>query len=426
MLPVTGVHAIYSSSLEGAFLAATGLTTAVWFLALRRAYAATRPSTFALGPPLTSALGTLLGLAAITLILFWLPGTQLARQELLLMSAGVLLASAGFEMIVARGTVFRRRVLVVGTTAGGSRLAEDLRHSRSPFVCIGVVDDECETDVVAGSPLLGRIADLPEIVYREHPDLVVLAGAYPHSVAVDRLLDSPWPGFRIVDIPQFYEHAFGLVPVDHLTPAWFMSILHLYHRPSSQWSKRLFDLTFAAVGLVLGAALFLILGWLVRRSGPGPVLLRQVRLRKGGKTFEMLKFRTMRDGAESPGAALWAEIDDPRITPVGRVMRRTRLDELPQLWNVLKGEMSLVGPRPERPEFLELLQHEIPFWTRRHLVTPGMTGWAQVRGGYASDSRAMAMKLSHDFYYLKYRSLLLDLAILIKTAKIILSGCGAR
>jgi lipopolysaccharide/colanic/teichoic acid biosynthesis glycosyltransferase len=142
--------------------------------------------------------------------------------------------------------------------------------------------------------------------------------------------------------------------------------------------------------------------------------------------FEMLKFRTMLDGAERPGTALLTEVDDPRITPVGRVLRKTRLDELPQLWNVLKGEMSVVGPRPERPEFLENLQREIPFWTRRHLVRPGITGWAQVRGGYASDAGGMVTKLSHDFYYLKHRSLLLDLAILVKTMKIVLSGSGAR
>ena len=425
-LPVTSVHAIYSTSVDSAFLTSVGLTTSVWFVALRRAYAATRPSTFALGAPLTSALGTILGLAAIALILFWLPGTQIARQELILMSGGVFLGSAAFELILARYCAFRRRVIVVGASACRARLVEDLRQPKSQFVCIGVVDEQGEQNVADGLPLLGRLTDLPEIVDREHPELVVLAGTDPQSAAVDGLLDSPWSGFRVVDVRQFYEHAYGLVPIEELAPVWFMGVLHLYHRPSSQWSKRLFDLTVAAAGLVLSAALFLILAWLVRRSGPGPVLLRQVRLGKDGRMFEMLKFRTMLDGAERPGTALLTEVDDPRITPVGRVLRKTRLDELPQLWNVLKGEMSVVGPRPERPEFLETLQREIPFWTRRHLVRPGITGWAQVRGGYASDAGGMVTKLSHDFYYLKHRSLLLDLAILVKTMKIVLSGSGAR
>lgn len=426
LFPVTAVQAIYSAGVDGPFLAAIGLATTVWFLALRRAYAATRPSTFALGIPLTSALGTLVGLAAVTVVSSLLPALRLAHQEVILMSLVVLLASVSLETIVAHSGVSRRRVLIVGTTEGGAKLAEHLRRSRSPFVCIGVAGEDSEAAALAGMPGLNWIAELPEIVGRDRPDLVVLAGAQPRAAAVDCLLDSPWPGFRILDLPQFYEHAFGFVPVEHLSATWFMSVLHLYHRPSSQWSKRAFDLTFAAVGLLLGSALFIILGWLVHRSGPGPVVLRQIRLGKGGRPFEILKFRTMVDGAEGPGAALWAEVNDPRVTRVGRMMRRSRLDELPQLWNVLMGEMSLIGPRPERPEFLALLQHEIPFWTRRHLVKPGITGWAQVRGGYASDSLGMATKLSHDFYYLKHRSLLLDLAILAKTAKIVLSGSGAR
>ena len=142
--------------------------------------------------------------------------------------------------------------------------------------------------------------------------------------------------------------------------------------------------------------------------------------------FEILKFRTMTDGAEQPGTAVWATENDPRVTRLGRVLRRTRVDELPQLWNVLRGEMSIVGPRPERPEFLELLQETVPFWTRRNLVKPGITGWAQVRRGYASDLTGTADKLAYDLYYLKYRSVLFDLAIVSRTVGIVLSGFGSR
>src|SRR5437867_1964661 len=132
-----------------------------------------------------------------------------------------------------------------------------------------------------------------------------------------------------------------------------------------------------------------------------PVFFRQLRLGESGKVFEILKFRTMIDGAEQPGMAVWAKEDDPRVTRIGRVLRRTRVDELPQLWNVLRGEMSIVGPRPERPEFLELLRETVPFWTRRHLVKPGITGWAQVCHGYTADAMATADKLAYDLYYLK-------------------------
>jgi lipopolysaccharide/colanic/teichoic acid biosynthesis glycosyltransferase len=151
------------------------------------------------------------------------------------------------------------------------------------------------------------------------------------------------------------------------------------------------------------------------------LLFKQVRLGESGKTFEILKFRTMVDGAEEPGTAVWAAEMDPRITRVGHFLRKTRMDELPQLWNVLRGDMSVVGPRPERPEFVDVLEAEVPFWTRRHLVKPGITGWAQVRRGYTSDLEGTAEKLSYDLFYLKHRSVALDLAIVVKTLAIVAS-----
>jgi lipopolysaccharide/colanic/teichoic acid biosynthesis glycosyltransferase len=167
--------------------------------------------------------------------------------------------------------------------------------------------------------------------------------------------------------------------------------------------------------------------WLVvrRTAGAGPVIFTQTRLGEGGKHFTIYKFRTMRADAEV-GGALWAAQDDPRVTRVGKVMRKMRLDELPQLVNVLKGDMSVVGPRPERPEFLEPLQEAVPFWTRRHLVKPGITGWAQVRRGYTADAEGTADKLSYDLWYLRHRSLVIDLAVCVKTFTTLLTGSGAR
>jgi exopolysaccharide biosynthesis polyprenyl glycosylphosphotransferase len=205
-----------------------------------------------------------------------------------------------------------------------------------------------------------------------------------------------------------------------------MSLLDLYRRSYSRTAKRILDLAFALSGLLIFAPLLPLVALLVRRSGPGPVLYRQVRLGQGGNTFEILKFRTMTDGAEEPGKALWAEVCDERVTAVGRFLRRTRLDELPQLWNVLRGDMSIVGPRPERPEFRELLEAEIPFWMQRHIVKPGITGWAQVHHGYTSDVAGAAEKLSYDLYYVKHRSLALDLEIVAKTVRVVLSGNGAQ
>src|SRR5581483_554057 len=242
----------------------------------------------------------------------------------------------------------------------------------------------------------------------------------------EQLLDAASCGFKLVGLSEFYEHAFGRVPVDTLRPTWFVNVLHLYTRPYTRLAKRAFDVVVALFGVMAVSWLLPIL-WLVvkKTGGPGPVIFTQTRLGEGGRHFRIYKFRTMRADAEATGA-VWAMKDDPRVTKVGKIMRKTRLDELPQLWNVLKGDMSIVGPRPERPEFLEQLQDVVPFWTRRHLVKPGITGWAQVRRGYTADADGTADKLSYDLWYLRHRSLVIDLAVCVKTFTTILTGAGAR
>jgi lipopolysaccharide/colanic/teichoic acid biosynthesis glycosyltransferase len=199
-----------------------------------------------------------------------------------------------------------------------------------------------------------------------------------------------------------------------------MSILHLYQRSYSDQSKRAFDICVALLGLLLTAPLFPLIAILVLRTD-GPILYRQTRLGEQGRPFTILKFRTMQTDAETTGA-VWAQESDPRMTGVGRLLRRTRLDEIPQLINVLRGEMSIVGPRPERPEFLNLLEESIPFWSRRHLLRPGITGWAQLRVGYAADAQATEEKLSYDFWYLRHRSLIVDVFICARTLPLLVAA----
>ena len=190
--------------------------------------------------------------------------------------------------------------------------------------------------------------------------------------------------------------------------------------------KRLFDIVAASVLLVLTAPLLPVIALLVHRSGPGGVFFRQTRLGEGGRTFEILKFRTMLADAEAQGEAVWALEDDPRVTSVGRALRRMRLDEIPQLWNVLRGDMSMAGPRPERPEFLGVLNSEIPYWTRRLFVKLRHHRLGAGSSGYADNVDSMADKLAYDLYYLKHRSLILDAAIALMTLRILVTGSGAR
>jgi exopolysaccharide biosynthesis polyprenyl glycosylphosphotransferase len=229
-------------------------------------------------------------------------------------------------------------------------------------------------------------------------------------------------GFRVVGLPEFYEHAFGRVPVRRMTDAWFMSVLHLYQRSYTRTSKRAFDIIVAALGLLLVAPLFPLIALLVKRS-QGPVFYGQTRLGEQGRPFRILKFRTMRMNAEEEGA-VWAQQSDPRTTQIGRLLRKTRLDEIPQLLNVLRGDMSIVGPRPERPEFLGLLEETVPFWSRRHLLRPGITGWAQLRAGYTADALATEEKLSYDLWYLRHQSLVVDLLICARTLPSLLLCAG--
>jgi exopolysaccharide biosynthesis polyprenyl glycosylphosphotransferase len=421
-----GVWPICGMQFGGAWAAlpATILFVVIWKVAFRRAYSDASVTVWTIGSAVPAAVGALTGALLVTPLTVWVPGLHLPLQALVELTAVAFLASAVWESVVARSLAARRRVLVVGSSDGGVELLEDISLASSvPFDVVGVVDDERESDHVAGVPLLGGIADLGRIAEELRPQIVVLAGGASRPEAFTKLIDVGHLGFSVVGLPEFYEYAFGRLPMRSLTPLWFMSILHLYRRPYSQLAKRTFDIVFAVLVGLLTLPVLPVLALLVRRTGP--VIFRQVRLGEGGKGFTLYKFRTMRVDAEEFGA-VWAAEHDPRVTPIGRFMRKTRLDELPQLWNILKGDMSFVGPRPERPEFVAELEAELPFWRRRHLVKPGLTGWAQVRRGYTADAAGTGDKLSYDLWYLRHRSLVVDLAICAKTLSTVFSGSGAR
>jgi len=408
---------------------------------------ATWLSPLAVGTRVIVALAILAMLPLLLVVDDLLPG-HLTIAELATVAIPVLL----WSIAVAEPSAERskpRSVVVIGGDGGGAELARILRASSDlPFTCPGlVVETRAENGAhpngtatvgtassngdAAGRqngdapPVLGTVADLTSVLISCRPDLVVFAGD-SREAPMARLLDAEPLDLRVLSLADFYEHAFGRVPVELVGATWFMSVLHLYRRPYPRFAKRTFDIAWAGIALILVLPLLPVIALLVRATTPGPVLFRQTRIGEGGKLFQILKFRTMVQDAERDGRALWAEENDARVTTVGRVLRTSRLDELPQLWNVLRGDMSIVGPRPERPEFLSVLAEAVPHWTRRHLVKPGITGWAQVRLGYTSDPVAAVDKLSYDLYYLKHRSLVLDLVIAVKTAGILLSGSGAK
>lgn len=381
--------------------------TLVFVASLQRAYTVTH---FVLGPFVASAMGSLVGLVATSALALWFPVLGIEVLALVETAIGVTLLFPLMERVLQQSVLRRQRVVVVGPDGCALPLRRAL-ESNGTFEIVDVVDH---------GPAVG------DAISVSRPDIVVLA---PDAAQSDCafLLDGSVPGksFKVVGLVHFFEHALGRVPPRQLPLSWFLSLRHLRQRSYSRVSKRAFDIVVALVGLVLTAPLWPLLAVLVRHSRGG-LIFRQARVGEGGVGFTMYKFRTMRSDAEAAGEAVWAEASDPRVTFAGRLLRETHLDELPQLWNVLKGDMSIVGPRPERPELVPLLEEEIPHWARRLLVKPGITGWAQVCQGYASDCGGAEEKLSYDLWYVRHRNLLLDAAICLKTFSIPLSRAGAR
>jgi len=379
---------------HGALLSIT-IASAVW-LAAFKSVSLEQPAV-----PIRMAatgVGTAIGLGVIGALDQTAVGLHVSLDSLVVFALGVLGSVLAWDWVVDRTLESRKRVLLVGTAHVDGLLEEELRASA-----------HARFDVVGAIP---GAEEITEIVNAQRPDIVVLTDEQTYGDAIERLLDAR-ANVRVAGFASFVEYAFGRVPIDQINPAWFMSLLHPRQRIYTKFTKRTFDVVFALIGLIVAAPLLALLAIVVKLAD-GPVLYRQTRMGEDGRPFTIYKLRTMRCDAEQNGATFSSK-DDPRTTRIGCGLRRTHLDELPQLWNVLKGEMSIVGPRPERPEFIEMIEETVPFWNRRLLVKPGITGWAQVRCGYVSDCEEMETKLSYDLWYLRNRSLLVDLAVCMLT-----------
>ena len=274
---------------------------------------------------------------------------------------------------------------------------------------------------------LGPVANLRAIVGESKPDMIVVGMAERRNrLPVNELLDLRFNGLPVMEIASLYEAAFGRVCTRELRPSQLIFSEELGPNQTSVSLQSAYAFVLALIGLILVLPIMAIVALLVRLSSPGPVLLRQVRTGLHGVPFTVYKFRSMNQNAEAKTGAVWATKNDPRITPIGHYLRRYRLDELPQLFNVLKGDMSIAGPRPERPEFVATLAEKIPFYRQRHGVKPGITGWAQVSYKYGDTIEDTMMKLEYDLYYIKHLSLSLDLYIYFHTFKTMLLQRGAQ
>jgi sugar transferase (PEP-CTERM system associated) len=329
---------------------------------------------------------------------------------------------SSYESIIGL-SVFRERVYMLGSGERARAVVETLRARRDAGM--EVVDGESKG--AFNGDLERFAADLRAFCEpKTRIDRVIVAMENRRgSMPVRELLDLRLRGVVIEDTSELMERLLGRLPLDGLNPSTLIFTQGFNVRASHQLVGRLISIIVSFVGLVLCLPLIPFIVLAVRLSSPGPILFRQTRVGLRGRPFSLLKFRTMRQDAEANGA-VWATKNDSRVTPLGKFMRRTRLDEIPQLWNVLRGEMGFVGPRPERPEFVQWLTREIPFYELRHIVRPGLTGWAQVRYQYGASLEETKRKLEYDLYYIKHVSLGLYLLIIFETIKTIVLGRGAQ
>jgi sugar transferase (PEP-CTERM system associated) len=322
---------------------------------------------------------------------------------------------------------FAKRVLILGTGPLANQMGSLVTASGDRYVLSGYVACSREPVYVPAQSIVGSEDGLYETVRRARAHKIVVSlgerrGVFP----LKDVLNCKLSGVEVMDAPSFYERVTGKLLIESINPSWFIFSSGFRVTALNRLLKRALDIFCA----LLGGALFLpflpFVALAIRLDSPGPILFRQERVGEREKPFHLFKFRTMRQDAEKGTGAVWAQKDDPRVTRLGRFLRKSRIDEIPQLYNVLIGDMSLVGPRPERPEFVEQLKKVIPYYSERHFVKPGVTGWAQVRYPYGASVEDAVEKLRYDLYYIKNLSVAFDIMIIFETVKVVLFQRGGR
>jgi len=337
-------------------------------------------------------------------------------------------AAAGLTLLwrllyirVFTAPVFLRRVIIIGAGRAGSTLAEEMTKIKpQPFCLVGFVDDDKKKigNIITGVPVFGSSKELIQIIERENAtDLIFSISGDMQPSMYSAILAAEEKGIAINTMPVIYEGLMGRVPIALLGDDWVLrSFVDRAHAPESyELIKRLMDIIGSIFGLIFLGLIYPLIALIIVIDDGFPVLFKQIRVGKNGKKFVLFKFRSMKKDAEEDGIARFAVENDDRVTGVGGFLRKSHLDEIPQFINVINGDITLVGPRAERPEMVEDLQKDIPFYRARLFVKPGVTGWAQVNYGYASNIEETAIKLEHDLYYIMHRNFMMDLLIIIRT-----------
>lgn len=378
--------------------------------------------------------GFVFGSVALVVLYYLLPDLVIGRGVFSIALLIGFAAALGLRLMIERLIdieQLKRRVLVLGAGENASLIPSRMRRrtDRRGFIVVGFVRMGGDEVRVPAERLLELDEPLRAFVERlQINEIVIGPDDRRQSLPMDELLDCRQAGIAVSTLASFFEREQGLIALSLADPSWFVFSHGFDASPLRRAVKRVFDVCVGSLVLLLTWPIMLGTALAIRlESGRGqPILYRQERVGEHGRTFELVKFRSMRTDAERDGVARWASRDDNRVTRVGRVIRRLRFDELPQLWNILHGDMSVVGPRPERPQFVADLAHRIRYYDMRHAVKPGLAGWAQLRYPYGASTEDAVEKLKYDLFYVKNQTLPFDLMILVQTVEVVLFGRGVR
>ncbi len=374
--------------------------------------------------------GAIISVFILSTLYYMMPFVEYGRSVLLLalISFGVFqfFWRASYNSLL-KFLGLKQRVIILGAGPLAKQIGETIALTNHGNEVAGYIDCEKGPVSVHLQNVLDNGSSFAEIARKEKADRIVVSlserrGVFP----IKELLNCKFSGIDIIDAPSFYEQLTGKLMIENANPSSFIFDPSFRMHPYLMKIKRIVDILLSIVCLLILLPLMFIIAVCIKIDSRGPVALRQIRVGHGGKNFMLYKFRTMREDAEEASGAVWAQTDDPRVTRIGSFLRTQRLDELLQLYNILRGDMSFIGPRPERPEFVKELEEMIPYYSERHFVKPGLTGWAQVRYRYGDSVGSAAEKLKYDLFYIKHLSPFLEFQIFFETVKVLLFGMGGR
>lgn len=378
-------------------------------------------------------LGLMFGLPLAYAIFSFFPASPAGHRELITLAAMAAVAAVMVHRVYAAHSRaqsrLRTRILIFGSGAAAKSVGITLKAADPHAQIMGYFAGPNEEQPEVPLPEMIRSGEsLHAAAHRLGVDEIVVALSERRggSMPLRQLLDCKLHGIRVLDIATYFEKTLAQIKINHVNAGWLIFGDGFNQGIVRTVIKRIFDLIFSAIIFLVALPIMLVAALMIKLESPGPVLYRQERVGLNGKIFKVIKFRSMRTDAEKDGKPRWATLNDDRVTKVGRIIRKVRVDELPQLMNVLRGEMSLVGPRPERQFFVDDLVAKVPYFAVRHSVKPGVTGWAQVRYEYGSTVEDSIEKLQYDMYYVKNHTLFLDLLIMLETVAVVLTGKGAR